>query len=265
MPEYEPSRSPCPSAVRSLCAAAAVAFASLQASFIWVPHEKAPHTLSSTPILSPRLASSTDTQSQRIVLKLVRQPSVPPSQKDSGSASLDRLMDRFAVSKVEMVFDLSRGDPASKALFGLGKYIVLTLPAGFGSQEVIRAFAADPAVELAEPDFVGWGGGVPDDPTFDQQWNLNNTGQAGGTPDADVDAPEAWDLSIGSAATILAVIDTGVDLDHPELASKLVAGYDFANGDADPQDDYGHGTHVAGIIAAASNNGQGIAGLCWAC
>ncbi|MFZ5916577.1 MAG: S8 family serine peptidase [Chloroflexota bacterium] len=103
----------------------------------------------------------------------------------------------------------------------------------------------------------------PNDPYFDDQWGLHNTGKTGGLADADIDAPEAWGLSRGDSDVILAVIDTGVDLDHPEFAGRLTAGWDYVNDDGDPDDDEGHGTHVAGIAAAAGDNGSGVAGVAW--
>ena len=112
-----------------------------------------------------------------------------------------------------------------------------------------------------------------------------NTGQTGGTPDADVDADEAWDLATGSSEVVVAVIDSGVDYTHPDLAANMwhnpgevpgnkkdddgngyvddYYGYDFANNDSDPMDVDGHGTHVAGTIGAAGNNGVGTAGVNW--
>ncbi|MBI2567172.1 MAG: S8 family serine peptidase [Candidatus Schekmanbacteria bacterium] len=109
--------------------------------------------------------------------------------------------------------------------------------------------------------------GTPDDPDFSDQWGLHNTGQTGGTAGADIDAPEAWDLETGDASVLIAILDTGVDLDHPDLADKIVpvAGADVVNGDSDPSDDNGHGTHVAGIAAAGSDNAEGGAGVCWGC
>jgi subtilisin family serine protease len=80
----------------------------------------------------------------------------------------------------------------------------------------------------------------------------------------EISAPQAWDLTRGSAATVVAVLDSGVDFTHPDLAGAAVAGHDFVNGDADAADDYGHGTSVAGIIAARADS-QGMAGLCWGC
>lgn len=93
---------------------------------------------------------------------------------------------------------------------------------------------------------------VPNDPNWSAQYGLVN-----------IRAPQGWDLTTGSTAVTVAILDTGVDQSHLDLAGKLVAGYDFVNGDTDPQDDNGHGTHVAGITAAISNNGVGIAGVSW--
>ena len=114
---------------------------------------------------------------------------------------------------------------------------------------------------------------VPGDHYFPQQWALHNTGQLFycipwvggelcfyvGTPDADIDAPEAWAVSTGSAVPV-AVIDTGIDYTHPDLAANYGGGYDFVSLDPDPADDHGHGTHVSGTIAGAMNNLTGDPG-----
>ena len=161
----------------------------------------------------------------------------------------------------------------------------IKLPKGQDFQKTFTEFLQHPAVEHVEPNYELRAALTPDDPRFAEQWSLNNVGQTGGLVDADIDAPESWDITTGSAETIVAVIDTGVDARHPDLAANMwvnpreipgngidddgngyvddVNGYDFLNKDGDPSDDHGHGTHVAGIIAAAGNNGTGVSGVTW--
>jgi predicted outer membrane repeat protein len=146
--------------------------------------------------------------------------------------------------------------------------------AGESLADVAAAYNACSEVEYAELNYIVSISGSSDDPLFDQQWALHNTGQnylfqSAGTIDCDIDAPEAWDLSTGSRDIVVAVIDTGVDYKHRDLLGNMWAdakghfGYDFANDDADPNDDNGHGTHCAGTIGAKGNNGLDIAGICW--
>jgi len=111
---------------------------------------------------------------------------------------------------------------------------------------------------------------IPNDPFFSYLYGLHNTGQTEGTEDADIDAPEAWVTTTGSSSVVVAVIDTGVDYSHPDLAANIWTdpvtgyhGYDYANNDNDPMDDHGHGTHCAGTIGAVGNNGVGVAGVNW--
>lgn len=126
---------------------------------------------------------------------------------------------------------------------------------------------------------------TPNDPRFPNQYAIHNTGQTGGIPDADTDAPEAWNIQTGSRDVLVAVLDSGIDYTHPDIAPNIwtnpgeipgngldddqngyvddVHGYDFFHGDADPMDDNVHGTHVAGTIGAAGNNGIGVTGMAW--
>ena len=145
--------------------------------------------------------------------------------------------------------------------------------AGRKLEDVLAALRRDPAVRIAEPDYPGGIEAVPNDPRFGELYGLDNTGQAirgaAGTPDADIDAPEAWEVTTGSDDVVVAVIDTGVDYNHPDLAPNIlrdntgaVVGYDFANDDPDPMDDSGHGTHCAGTVGAAGDNGVGVVGVC---
>lgn len=101
-----------------------------------------------------------------------------------------------------------------------------------------------------ERDYLASVAAIPNDPNFPSQWGLPRTG-----------VPAAWNHSIGGASATVAVLDTGVDLTHPDLIGSLLPGYDFINDDADPTDDHGHGTRMSGIIAATWNNSVGIAGV----
>ena len=149
----------------------------------------------------------------------------------------------------------------------------------------LASFQSDPNVLFAEPDYHVSLQLEPNDPSFSSTWGLNDTGQTGGTDDADIDAPEAWDVTPGSHDTIVAVIDTGVDYTHPDLAANIwtnpgeipgngkdddhngyvddIHGYNFVNHDGDPMDDHFHGTHVAGTIGAVGDNDIGVAGVNW--
>jgi subtilisin family serine protease len=143
---------------------------------------------------------------------------------------------------------------------------VVTVPADRVGAAV-RALNADPDVRWAEPDAIVRAFTIPtNDRLAGELWALENTGQrvgpdnVSGTPDDDMDVPEAWALSTGAGQTV-AVVDTGVQADHPDLVGQVVGGYDYYAGDSDPSDENGHGTHVAGTIAARANNGEGVVGV----
>ena len=138
-------------------------------------------------------------------------------------------------------------------------------------------------VDTVEGDGFGFGGGDPNDSRFDEQWGLKNTGQNGGTPGADVNATEFWRILTNTPDVTVAVLDSGLNFDHPDLQGISwinpgetdadgidndsngwvddVHGWDFVNDDNGPRDDHGHGSNVTGIIAANRNNGTGIAGM----
>ena len=165
---------------------------------------------------------------------------------------------------------------------------LLSIPAKDG-QSLPRAVEAinllKGIVAYAEPDFIVHSTTTPNDTRYSEQWSLNNTGQTGGTVDADIDAPEAWALSTGSNSVIVAVLDSGIDYTHPDLAGNIwsntaetagnsvdddhngyvddTLGWNFVYSNNTPLDDDSHGTHVAGIIGAAGNNGAGVSGVAW--
>ncbi|QSQ21464.1 S8 family serine peptidase [Pyxidicoccus parkwayensis] len=159
------------------------------------------------------------------------------------------------------------------------------LPEGLGVEQALALYRANPRVAYAEPNYLYTLDALPADSRFRELWGLNNTGQTLGTVDADLNAPEAWALTEGSEADVVAVIDSGVDFKHPDLAANMwvnpgeVPGNgvdDDGNGYIDdvhgidatdaartkpPMDEYGHGTHVAGTIAARAGNGLGVVGV----
>ncbi|MCG3147103.1 MAG: hypothetical protein PCFJNLEI_00540 [Verrucomicrobiae bacterium] len=168
---------------------------------------------------------------------------------------------------------------------------VVKLPAGMAVATALKTFNGQPGVLYAEPDYEGQFEAVPNDLRFGEQYGMKNTGQTAGTPDADIDAPEAWNKQTGSPSTIVAVCDTGIDYNNPDLAPNIwtnageipgngidddgngyvddVHGYNFADNNGNPMDLYaaytlmGHGTHCAGILGAVGDNGIGVAGVCW--
>ena len=142
-----------------------------------------------------------------------------------------------------------------------------------GVEAAVEMLSKVNGVEYAEPNRFRETYATPNDPSFPMQWGLTK-----------INCPTAWDRTTGSASITVAVIDTGIDLDHPELAGLLVPGSDFVDfapgsiprvgfhfegdfmgRDSNPQDEVGHGTHVAGTIACASNNSAGVAGVTWSC
>jgi len=122
-------------------------------------------------------------------------------------------------------------------------------------------------VEYAEPNYIYHLAYTPNDTSYNVQWAIKNTGQTiegiAGTEDADMDVSEMWDVETDhSEDIVVAVIDTGVALNHPDISSNLITGYDTLTDGADlPYDDNGHGTHISGVIAALVNNNLGISGI----
>ncbi|WP_322798287.1 S8 family serine peptidase [Thermoflexus sp.] len=147
------------------------------------------------------------------------------------------------------------GFPNAEAL-AVPRWWRIPVPPGQDPERVAEQLRRHPAVEIAEVEREVRIAATPNDPYYGSyQWNLPR-----------IRAPQAWDLTTGSSSVWIAVIDTGVDYTHPDLSSSRIwLGYDFVNNDPDPMDDEGHGTHVAGIAGANTNNSVGIAGVCWHC
>ena len=154
---------------------------------------------------------------------------------------------------------------------------------------LLAAFANHPDVIYVEPNFIVHTVGEPADPMFPLLWGLKNVGQSvngglPGVPGSDVNATDAWDAAFGSTSNVVAIVDTGIDYHHSDLASNMWSapaaftvtigdsvvscaagthGFDAITHTCDPMDDHNHGTHVAGTIGAAGNNGIGVSGINW--
>jgi subtilisin family serine protease len=150
----------------------------------------------------------------------------------------------------------------------------LKLPADMTVEEALELYRSDPDIEYVEPNYYRYLTAAPNDTSFGLLWGLSV-----------ISAPEAWDLRTDCASVVVALIDSGVDFQHPDIAANVwsnpaevpadgidndgdvyvddVMGWDFVDGDALPMDSHGHGTHVAGTVAAVGNNARGVTGVCW--
>ncbi len=205
--------------------------------------------------------------------------------------SVDAFVDRWildfdeaaAGQSLDSLVTTAGSDGWSVSGLGVGLYSLRTPSAGVA--EIVSWAESTPGITSIEPDFALGSALLPNDSAYGQLWGLSNLGQSGGVVDVDIDAPEAWRVTTGSRTVVIAVIDSGVDVNHPDLAGNIwqnpgeipgngidddgngfvddVSGWDFVSNDNRPQDDNGHGTHVAGILGAVGNNAAGIAGVNW--
>jgi len=183
----------------------------------------------------------------------------------------------------------SRSDVRREQVLPVANLELVDPEPGVTAAEAVRALERSDDVLYAEPDARRFALATPDDTYFRFQWGLDNTGQAvggvAGTEDADVDAPEAWDVTTGAPGVAIGVVDTGLARTHADIAPNLfvnpgevagngldddangfvddVSGWDFVERDAVAQDADGHGTHVAGTAAAQGGDGVGVTGVAW--
>ena len=206
----------------------------------------------------------------------------------AGQPAGDRLLVRFrtdAARPLALAELAAAGVEREREVGSVPGLSVMRLAPGRALDAALEALRARPDVAYAEPDARVQLLATPDDPFFSYQWNLENTGQDGGTPGVDIRAQDAWDVTTGSAEVVVGILDSGVDYDHPDLAANIWTNAAECDGDGtdddgngfaddchgidarawrgDPRDEDGHGTHVAGIIGAVGNNGLGLAGVAW--
>ncbi len=180
----------------------------------------------------------------------VLSPSAPPPGVPGASFAPDQILVKFKPGAPEGV--------AAQVHSKLGGQVVQVIPRidvhvvriPLGKvPEFVRAYLLEDWVEFAEPDYIATAFLVPNDPGYANQWALPK-----------IQAPQAWDLTTGSSAVRIAILDTGIDQDHEDLKAKIVANRNFTTSKT-VDDRYGHGTHVAGIAAAITHNGRGVAGV----
>lgn len=134
----------------------------------------------------------------------------------------------------------------------LENYYLLNLPPDSDIPQVYQQLSKIPEVDAVTPDYILEVQEVPDDPAYSVLWGL-----------PEIKAPEAWDIKNGNSNVIVGIVDTGVDLGHEDLKGNVIKGINTVEGTNDPNDDHGHGTHVAGTVGAVTNNGIGISSVSW--
>jgi len=193
--------------------------------------------------------------------------------------SVIALNEKYKVSSIEKIFKNTKDSK-------INNIYLLKIPKDSDIINVIQDYLLDTHVIYAVPNYIAQICNNPNDPGFNLQWALHNSGQTGGTPDADIYASEAWDIETGDENIIITISDTGIDWDHPDLIANIwhnsdeildgndtdgngyiddIMGWDFVNNDNNPIDDNGHGTCCAGIASADTDNNVGMAGICWNC
>lgn len=203
------------------------------------------------PVVRGAVVSSTDYRTDQIII----QPKAGASQTALAA------------------FHAAHAATVGRVFAAAGGAQVVTVPAGETVPGLIAKYQASGLVEFAEPDYlVHATATVPNDPLFGDGtlWALNNTGQNGGTANADIDAPEAWDVLTSASNIVVAVVDSGIRWTHEDLAANMWVntndgghGFNAFTGTNDPTDGAGHGTLMAGVIGGVGNNGKGVTGVAW--
>jgi len=208
----------------------------------------------------------------------------------TGIGSLDKLNQTYGASVYKpLLHGMYEVSPKSAEFrerhkaWGFHLWFVVEVDSKADVKEMVKEYSKLDEVEIAEPVYkkrlisnvipddknndreeeatkeTKW---TPNDPRYNEQWHYHNTGQQGGTVDKDIDLPEAWDIERGLSSVIVAVVDGGIQTNHPDLAGSMWSGkgYNFVTNSSTLQA-HDHGTHVAGTVAAVNNNGTGVAGV----
>ncbi len=222
----------------------------------------------------------------------------------TGIKSLDEKIGKFGISRIEKLFKLNNGNPHLYSKYGMERIYLVSLDTNnyANMENIIDEFNNDKNVEFSEPNFIGMSAGVmekmrsfirknnvPNDEMFYKQWYLSNLGSvnpaSGGSAKvgADINILNTWDIETGSDEVIVAILDSGIKDEHPDLKDRMwinkneipgngidddyngytddYKGWDFAYDDRKPEDGFGHGTNIATVIGASTDNAIGFAGV----
>lgn len=188
--------------------------------------------------------------------------------------TVDQLNKHFNAREANKVFNFSSRNQHTQRHreWGFHLWYRLKVDKNVNIKEAVKAYRQLKEVAFAEPEYkkelyndvktattFRW---TPNDPRYDEQWHYHNTSQTGGTEDADIDLPEAWDIEKGHSDVVISIQDGGIQTDHPDLAGNIWSGvgYNFVDNTStiSPHD---HGTHVAGTISAENDNNTGVSGI----
>ena len=229
----------------------------------------------------------------------------------TGNRSLDEKIEKYGIVEIKNLFRLNNGNPEVYYRLGMERIYVFRMDENneysHSMEEIVDEFSSDENVDYGEPDFIGISAGVkesamknlfkkniiPDDEMFYKQWYLQNNGSvspsSGGVAKigADIKIVNAWDIETGSEDVVVAILDSGIKDDHPDLYGRIwinkeeipgngidddyngyvddVRGWDFAYDDRKPEDGFGHGTNIATVIGASTNNNLGFSGIDMKC
>ncbi len=213
------------------------------------------------------------------------------SSARTGIRDIDAISRRYEVPRIRRMYPDAGKFEAKHRKHGLHLWYEVDITQKHSKQinEIVKAYKSSASIQAAECiymatiDAMGPMEGPTNDPQYEDQWHYNNTGQSGGTGDADIDLPEAWEIEAGDRSVIVAIIDGGVDFNHPDLRDAMWENLPELNGIAGVDDDNNgyvddihgynfvgqnaiipagsHGTHVAGTVGAVNNNGIGVSGV----
>jgi thermitase len=240
-------------------------------------------------VLLNKVYAQNDEQTKQIILKLKKE-----SATFDKSLSNRKSVKNNTIDFVSLKYNALEIKKQSTGRKNKRHIYIIKFPPGTNIQQVIDEYYKTGEIEYAEPDHKGTGGGVrvviPTDEYYARQWGLKNDGTfslSTSLSGADIDMEKAWDIQKGDGNVVVAIIDSGAKLDHPEFTGRIwtnrneipnngidddkngyvddARGWDFANSDNNPTDDFGHGTNVAGIIGSNGDNAVGYAGVDWKC